>query len=43
MPPKKNTKPKNNNGATLGIENELGEAADKLCGHLERAEYKELF
>ena len=31
MPPKKNT---------LGIENELWEAADKLRGHLDAAEYK---
>jgi len=30
MPPEKNAKVKNNNGATLGIENELWEAADKL-------------
>jgi type I restriction enzyme M protein len=28
------------NGATLGIENELWEAADKLRGHLDAAEYK---
>jgi len=40
MPVKKNTKAKNNNGATLGIENELWEAADKLRGHLDAAEYK---
>jgi len=38
MPAKKNTK--NNNGATLGIEAELWEAADKLRGHLDAAEYK---
>jgi type I restriction enzyme M protein len=38
--PKKPTKPKTNNGATLGIENELWEAADKLRGHLDAAEYK---
>jgi len=37
MPAKKNTKNKNNNGATLGIENELREAADKLRGHLDAA------
>jgi type I restriction enzyme M protein len=40
MPPKKTVKNKNNNGATLGIENELWEAADKLRGHLDAAEYK---
>ena len=40
MPPKKNTKTKNNNSGTLGIENELWEAADKLRGHLDAAEYK---
>ena len=39
MPPKKN-KNKNGNGGTLGIENELWEAADKLRGHLDAAEYK---
>jgi type I restriction enzyme M protein len=33
-------KPKNNNSAILGIENELWEAADKLRGHLDAAEYK---
>jgi type I restriction enzyme M protein len=40
MPPKKNNKSKTGNGATLGIENELWEAADKLRGHLDAAEYK---
>jgi type I restriction enzyme M protein len=40
MPPKKNNKSKNGNGGTLGIENELWEAADKLRGHLDAAEYK---
>jgi type I restriction enzyme M protein len=40
MPPKKNNKGKNGNGGTLGIENELWEAADKLRGHLDAAEYK---
>ncbi len=42
MPAKKNQKPKNKNGngGTLGIENELWEAADKLRGHLDAAEYK---
>jgi type I restriction enzyme M protein len=40
MSPKKNGKPKNRNGPTLGIENELWEAADKLRGHLDAAEYK---
>ena len=45
MPPKKNAKAKTNNGngATLGIENELWEAADKLRGHLDAAEYKAEF
>ncbi|MBI1794834.1 MAG: SAM-dependent DNA methyltransferase [Chloroflexi bacterium] len=38
--PKKSAKTKNNNGAALGIENELWEAADKLRGHLDAAEYK---
>jgi len=37
MPTKKNAKAKNNNGATLGIEYELWEAADKLRGHLDTA------
>jgi len=34
--------PKTNkvNGATLGIESELFAAADKLRGHLDAAEYK---
>lgn len=40
MASKKNNKVKNGNGATLGIENELWEAADKLRGHLDAAEYK---
>ena len=40
MPPKKINKSKSNNSATLGIENELWEAADKLRGHLDAAEYK---
>ncbi len=35
----KTTKSKNN-GATLGIENELWEAADKLRGHLDAVDYK---
>jgi type I restriction enzyme M protein len=35
----KTTKSKNN-GASLGIENELWEAADKLRGHLDAADYK---
>jgi type I restriction enzyme M protein len=35
-----NAKAKNNNGVNLGIENELWEAADKLRGHLDAAEYK---
>src|SRR5690349_9468758 len=40
MPPKKNNKSRNGNGGTLIIENELREAADKLRGHLDAAEYK---
>ena len=44
MPPKKTinskAKSKNNNGATLGIEAELWQAADKLRGHLDAADYK---
>jgi type I restriction enzyme M protein len=40
MPPKKNSKTKNGNGATLGIEAELWQAADKLRGHLDAADYK---
>src|SRR5574338_518867 len=37
---KKNGKSQNGNSASLGIENELWEAADKLRGHLDAAEYK---
>jgi type I restriction enzyme M protein len=37
---KKSTKANYNNGSSLGIENELWEAADKLRGHLDAAEYK---
>lgn len=40
MPAKKNTKNKNGNGATLGIEAELWQSADKLRGHLDAADYK---
>ena len=40
MPPKKTAKSKNGNGATLGIEAELWQAADKLRGHLDAADYK---
>jgi len=40
MPAKKNTKTKNGNGATLGIDAQLWQAADKLRGHLDAAEYK---
>jgi len=40
MPAKKNIKSKNGNGATLGIEAELWQAADKLRGHLDAADYK---
>jgi len=35
----KKTSTQKNNGATLGIENEIWEAADKLRGHLDAAEY----
>jgi len=38
MPKNKTTKP--TNGATLGIESELWQAADALRGHLDAAEYK---
>jgi len=37
MPPKKTAKSKNGNGGTLGIENELWEAAYKLRGHFDPA------
>jgi type I restriction enzyme M protein len=40
MPQKENNKSKTGNSAILGIENELWEAADKLRGHLDAAEYK---
>jgi type I restriction enzyme M protein len=40
MSPKKTAKNKTNNGATLGIEAQLWQAADKLRGHLDAAEYK---
>jgi len=40
MPKKTKSKNKNGNGAALGIENELWEAADKLRGHLDAADYK---
>jgi len=40
MPPKKSNENKNGSGGTLGIENELWEAADKLRGHLDAAGYK---
>ncbi|MEP0807267.1 MAG: SAM-dependent DNA methyltransferase [Chloroflexota bacterium] len=40
MPAKKKPKSKNNNGATLGIEAQLWQAADKMRGHLDAAEYK---
>lgn len=40
MPVKKNSKAKNNSDATLGIEAELWQAADKLRGHLDAADYK---
>lgn len=35
MPPKKTANAKTKNGATLGIENEFWEAADKPRGHLD--------
>jgi type I restriction enzyme M protein len=40
MPANNTVKAKNGNGATLGIESELWQAADKLRGHLDAAEYK---
>jgi type I restriction enzyme M protein len=40
MPKSKRSSSEKANGATLGIENELWEAADKLRGHLDAAEYK---
>lgn len=40
MPKAKRPESKKSNGATLGIEGELWEAADKLRGHLDAAEYK---
>lgn len=40
MPPRKTSKTKNNNGVNLGIEAELWQAADKLRGHLDAADYK---
>ncbi len=40
MPPKKNNKTKNGNGATLDFEAQLWAAADKLRGHMDASEYK---
>lgn len=40
MPPKKNSKTKNGNGATLDFESQLWAAADKLRGHMDASEYK---
>ncbi|HTP01454.1 MAG TPA: type I restriction-modification system subunit M N-terminal domain-containing protein, partial [Anaerolineales bacterium] len=40
MPVKKTPKSKSANGAPLGIESQLWLAADKLRGHLDAAEYK---
>jgi type I restriction enzyme M protein len=40
MPAKNAAKGKTSNGATLGIEATLWQAADKLRGHLDAAEYK---
>ena len=37
---KKKDAPKNGNGATLGFEEKLWQAADKLRGSLDAAEYK---
>jgi hypothetical protein len=38
MPPKQAAKTNYNNGSSLGIENELWDAADKLRGHLDAVE-----
>ena len=40
MPPKKNNKTKNGNGATLDFRSQLWAAADKLRGHMDASEYK---
>ncbi len=40
MPPKKNSKTKNGNGAILDFESQLWAAADKLRGHMDASEYK---
>ena len=42
MPPKKSAKTKNGNGGTLGIENELWEAVDKLRRQRHEARLVEL-
>ena len=33
----------NNNGANLGFEQKMWQAADKLRGNMDAAEYKQLF
>ena len=35
------TKKKNSNGANLGFEEKLWQAADKMRGHMDSAEYKQ--
>ena len=40
MPAKKKPSKQNNNGATLGFEEKLWAAADKMRGHMDSAEYK---
>ena len=40
MPAKKKPSKNNNNGATLGFEEKLWAAADKMRGHMDSAEYK---
>lgn len=40
MPAKKTTKSQNGNGGMLGIESQLWASADKMRGHLDAAEYK---
>jgi type I restriction enzyme M protein len=40
MPKKQSSKNHNGNGVSTGIEHELWEAADKLRGHLDAADYK---
>src|SRR5215467_1268717 len=40
MPQSKTSDAKRNNGANLGFEEKLWQAADKLRGHMDAAEYK---